>query len=452
MSAKTFTAVILAIAAGTGAGYWLAGKQHMPAPTPPAAEQPKGKILFYRNPMNPAITSSVPARDEMGMDYIPVYADRNAAASVPGAVRVDPVVAQNIGVRTAKAERTTLTRDIRTVGRIDYDERRVARLHPKVDGWVEKLFIEATGAPVKQNDILLALYSPQLVASEEEYLLALKHAETLKNSPFTDIREGAANLARSARQRLELLDVPAHQLHELKKTGKVIKNLHIHSPFDGIVVRIGAREGQRVTPETELYTIADLSRVWVYVDVYEDEMPWVKQGDAAEISVNGIPGRVFRGTVSYIYPYLDGRTRTNKVRLEFDNSELLLKPEMFANVTLRTSKQINAVVVPSEAVVRSGSSDRVFVVSGDGRFEPRAVRLGITTDNRSQIIAGLEAGETVVTSAQFLIDSESKLNEAAAKMSAVGEVGMPMPEAAPAEPAQNEAPAAMPMEHHHGHH
>ena len=458
MSAKSLTAVILAIAAGSGAGYWLAGQQHAQAPISPAAEQPKGKILFYRNPMNPAITSSVPAKDEMGMDYIPVYAGGSSASSAPsGTVRIDPVVTQNIGVRTAKAERKTLTRDIRTVGRIDYDERLVARLHPKVEGWVEKLFIEATGAPVKQNDILLALYSPQLVASEEEYLLALKHAETLKNSPFADIREGAANLARSARQRLELLDVPAHQLHELKKTGKVIKNLHIHSPFDGIVVRIGAREGQRVTPETELYTIADLSRVWVYVDVYEDEMPWVKQGDAAEISVNGIPGRVFRGSVSYIYPYLDGKTRTNKVRLEFDNGELLLKPEMFANVTLRTSKQINAVVVPSEAVVRSGSSDRVFVVNGDGRFEPRAVRLGITTDNRSQIIAGLEAGETVVTSAQFLIDSESKLNEAAAKMSVAGETGMPMPPATaeskmPTMPMPEMEPAPMQMEHHHGHH
>lgn len=421
MSKQAFSAIIVAAIAGAAGGYWLAKQPYSARePAGPAAAEQKSPILFYRNPMNPAITSPVPAQDEMGMDYIPVYAGPAAGSGPSGTVRIDPLVSHNIGVRTAVAERSTLTRNIRTVGRIDYDERLVARLHPKVDGWVEKLFVETTGAPVKQNDILLSLYSPQLVASEEEYLLALQHADTLKESPFTDIREGAARLARSARQRLELLDVPSHQLHELRKTGKVIKNLHIHSPFDGIVTRIGAREGQRVTPDTELYTIADLSRVWVYVDVYEDEMPWVKAGDSAEISVAGIPGRVFRGTVSFIYPYLDGKTRTNKVRLEFDNSELLLKPEMFANVTLKTSRQINAVVIPSEAVVRSGDSAQVFVVIGEGRFEPRTVRLGITTDNRSQIIAGLEAGEEVVTSAQFLIDSESKLNEATAKMVEAG--------------------------------
>lgn len=417
MSSKIIRAVLAALLTGAAAGYWLSMQQDGREQMQPVAGEERDAVLFYRNPMNPAITSPVPARDEMGMDYIPVYAGNDRNEDAPrGTVSIDPRISQNMGVRTAMAERTTLTRNIRTVGRIDYDERRVTRLHPKVDGWVERLFVETTGAPVRQHDILLALYSPQLVASEEEYLLALQHAEILQESPFADIREGAASLARSALRRLQLLDVPAHQLHELRTTGKVIKNLHIHSPFDGIVTRIGAREGQRVTPETELYTIADLSRVWVYVDVYEDEMPWVQAGDAAEISVTGIPGRVFKGEVSFIYPYLDGKTRTNKVRLEFANEERLLKPEMFANVTLKTTKQINAVVIPSEAVVRSGSGTQVFVAKGDGTFEPRSVELGITTGNRSQIIAGVEAGETVVSSAQFLIDSESKLNEATAKM------------------------------------
>jgi len=409
---------LIALAIGVGVGWLAATQLSEPAHDHMKAErQDERKPLFYRNPMNPAITSPVPAKDEMGMDYIPVYAGGEDDSNAPtGTVKIDPVTAQNIGVRTSFAKQKTLTRDIRTVGRVDFDEKRVARLHPKVEGWVEKLFVDSTGERVKKNTMLLAVYSPQLVSSEEEYLLALKSAETLKDSPFPDIREGAASLARSARERLELLDVPAHQLMELENNQKIIKNLHIHSPFDGVVIDIGVREGQYVTPGTELYTIADLSRVWVYVDIYEDEMPWVQNGDAARMQVTGVPGRTFSGRVAYIYPYLDAKTRTNKVRLEFNNGELLLKPDMFAHVTLQTSRQLDAVVVPGEAIVRTGSREQVFIVKGDGKFEPREVKLGISADGEVQILEGVRPGEEVVSSAQFLIDSESKLNEATAKM------------------------------------
>ncbi|MDQ6981578.1 MAG: efflux RND transporter periplasmic adaptor subunit [Mariprofundus sp.] len=375
------------------------------------------KVLFYRNPMNPEVTSPVPAKDNMGMDYIPVYADNGGDNSAPaGTVRINPTVVQNIGVRTTKAELKTLSRTIRTVGRVTFDEKRVARLHPKYDGWVEEMFIDQTGDHVHKNTMLMAIYSPQLVATQEEYLLALDSAKILKESPFPDVRKGAQSLLRSAHERLQLLDVPKHQIKRLKSTRKIMKGVHIHSPFEGIVMKIGARDGQRITPQTELYMIADLSRVWVIVDLYEDDMPWVREGDTAQMKVAGIPGRTFTGKVIYIYPYLEAKTRTVKMRLEFDNPELALKPEMFANVTVQAGRQIDAVIVPSEAIIRTGEQEQVFVQRSPGNFEPRKVVIGIDSEGQVQILEGLKAGEIVVTSSQFLIDSESKLKEATAKM------------------------------------
>jgi Cu(I)/Ag(I) efflux system membrane fusion protein len=417
MSKQVVLTAVFALLIGGGVGYWASLQANKESGTGVEIEAvAEDKPLFYRHPMNPEITSPVPAKDDMNMDYIPVYADGAAADGPAGTVKIDGVVAQNIGVRTAAAQQKTLTRNIRSIGRVDYDEKRVTRLHPKVNGWIKKLFIDSTGAPVKKNGMLLSVYSPQLVSSQQEYLLALKNAEILKDSPFPDIRNGALSLARSSRERLELLDVPKHQLRALEKKGKIIQNLHIHSPFDGIVIKVGVRQGQYVTPETELYTVADLSQIWVYVDIYEDEMPWVQVGDMAEMNVTGIPGRAFMGKVTYIYPYLDAKTRTNKVRLEFANPDLSLKPEMFAHVRLKTSRQINAVVVPSEAIVRTGGREQIFISKGAGKFEPRIVKLGIEADGEIQIVEGLQAGEQVVTSAQFLIDSDSKLNEATAKM------------------------------------
>ncbi len=375
------------------------------------------KVLFYRNPMNPAITSPVPAKDEMGMDYIPVFADGGSSSGSPvGTVTIDGTVEQNMAVRTTMAKQQDLSRHIRTIGRVTYDEERVALLHPKYNGWVEEMFVDETGEHVKKDTMLLSIYSPQLVATQEEYLLALKNADMLKDSPFQDVRDGAASLLDSARERLQLLDVPEHQIKQLNKTRKVMKGLHIHSPFDGIVMHIGARDGQRITPNTELYKIADLSKVWVIVDLYEDDLPWVQVGDEASMQVAGVPGRIFTGKVTFIYPYLEAKTRTLKVRLEFDNPELVLKPEMFANVVVKASKQFNAVVVPLEAIIRTGEQNQVFVQREAGKFEPRKVTLGVEADGLVQVVHGLQAGEKVVTSGQFLIDSESKLKEATAKM------------------------------------
>jgi len=467
MNAKNVMMMVFVLIVGLSVGYLV--PENRPEKSKEQASNGPctggAKPLAWRNPMNPAITSPVFTQDEMGMNYLPICADAVAGSDVAGSVTIDATMVQNSGVRTVLAEQKTISRDIRTVGRVTFDEQRVARLHPKVDGWVEKLFVQKTGELVAKGTMLLAIYSPQLVASGEEYLLALKNWQDLKNSPFVDVREGAKRLLQSSLDRLKLLDVPEHQLREIRNSGIVPKALHIHSPFDGIVMNIGAREGSRITPETELYMVADLSRVWVQVDIYEDELPWVQLGDQAEMRLPSIPGRVFKGRLSYIYPYLDGKTRTNKVRIEFDNADLMLKPDMFATISLQTSRTINAVVVPSEAIVRTGTREQVFVQRQPGKFEPRAVELGLQAGGLVQIVSGIKAGERVVTSSQFLIDSESKLKEATAKMFDAGKQVMPehnMESMQMGEPAVQEPESMdhsghdmgtmqMPMEHKHEH-
>ena len=417
MNRKILLVTAVALVLGVGIGYWIAGDSGSTSDKKADAEpQP----LFYRHPMDPTITSPVPAKGSMGMDYTPVYADDTPGPT--GTVSIDPVVVQNIGVRTAQATREPLSHTVRAVGRIDFDERRIARLHPKIEGWIEELYIDTTGTQVEEDTMLLSVYSPRLVASQQEYVLALRNYQTLKNSSVKDIRSGAAELVQSSRARLELFDVPEHQIRELEESLVPQKSLHIHSPSAGIVMRIGARQGQHVSPSTELYMIADLSQVWVYADIFEYELPWVKVGDDVEMMLAALPGRVFRGQLDYVYPYAETRTRTVKVRLAFDNSELLLKPEMFADVVIRTSMQDDAIVIPSEAIVRSGVQDQVFIVRERGKFEPRPVTLGIESEGRVTVLEGLDEGDTVVTSAQFLIDSESKLREAAAKMTDTDEV------------------------------
>ncbi|WP_210395673.1 efflux RND transporter periplasmic adaptor subunit [Motiliproteus sediminis] len=386
---------------------------------PVYADKPKAekKPLFYRNPMNPAITSPVPAQDEMGMDYIPVYADDDGGSDEPaGTVKIDPVVVQNIGVRTVAVEQRDMAKTVRASGRITVDESRMARLHPRTEGWVEQQRVARIGDSVMRGDELLQVYSPQLVNSQQEYLLALENLKALEGSDYADIRNGARELVDSAYQRLRLLDMPEHEIAELRRRGKVSRQVSIESPVDGVVLSIGAREGQFIMPNTELYMLADLSKVWLLADVYEYELPWVRVGDQATARITGLGDRRFTGTVSYIYPYAEARTRTVKVRLEFDNPDGELKPDMFAQVRIGAAERQQALVIPSEAVVRSGSREQVFVVRGEGKYEPREVELGYSSDGLVEVRSGLKLGDRVVNSALFLIDSESKLREATAKM------------------------------------
>lgn len=425
MGKLNFLLLCLALAIGLGVGYWFAqsgeGNDQVAMSMPQS--EPEREPVFYRNPMNPEITSPIPAQDDMGMDYIPVYADDMGQQSGnPGTVAIDPVTLQNMGVRTALVERRSISRIVRAPGRIDYDEQRLSMVHPRVEGWIEKLYVDRVGDQIEADIPLLEIYSPQLVTSQEEYLLALNTLDAQRDSAYADIRSGAETLATSARRRLEFLDVPEHQIQELERTRKVKNTLHIHSPAHGVVLAVNVREGQFVTPKSPLFKIADLSKVWVIADIYEYELPWVDVGAKATISLESLPGRVFEGTVSYVYPYLESRTRTVKVRMEFDNPDFALKPDTFATVEMRSLEDLDAIVVPTEAVIRSGTRNAVFVVKGEGRFEPRAVTLGVIAEDRIQILDGVEPGEEIITSGQFLIDSESNLREALSRMIGSGGV------------------------------
>lgn len=418
MNKSTIAVIFVALIVGVAVGY-VVGARDGDVATTALNSAPNREPLFYRNPMNQEITSPVPAKDSMGMDYIPVYADAGGDDAPAGTVRIDPVTLQSIGVRTARAEQRTLGRVVNTVGRIDYDEKHLYRLHPKTDGWVEGLLVDTTGAEIRRGDILLNFYSPQLVSTQQEYLLALKNVETLKSSSFPDVSRGAQELLQTSLERLRLLDVPEHQIAELQRTREVKKQLHIHAPAGGIVTHVGVRDGQYITPKDELYTIADLGRVWVFIDIYEDELPWVKIGDRADMTVVAVPGEVFSGDLTYIYPYAESKTRTVKARLELDNPGLRLKPDMFAKVAIRAGERQDVVGVPTEAIVRSGLREKVFVVRERGKFEPRDVVIGVSSEGFTEVREGIEVGEEVVVSAQFLIDSESKLREATAKMRAI---------------------------------
>jgi len=421
---KNFSVMIAVLVAGLAGGYYFSGMQHEQPASGKAKAAAKGdgpcangaQPLTWRNPMNPSVTSPTPAKDPMGMDYVPVCADDGAGSGPAGTVKIDPTVTQNIGVRVTRAVEKNLSRDITTVGRITFDETKLVTLHPKVDGWVDKLFVDKTGETVKRDTMLLSFYSPQLVATQEEYLLALSNWQQLKDSPYADIREGSKRLLDSSLDRLRFFDVAEHQIRLLQKTHKVRKSMHIHAPAAGVVTKIGVREGAHVTPMSELYQIADLSHVWVLADLYEHEIGWVKEGDQASLTIASLPGRDFTGKITYIYPYLDPKTRTNKVRIEFDNAEGLLKPDMFGDVSITASSVKPGLYIPREAVLITGKKAHVFVQTEPGRFEPRTVKTGTRTEGLVEILEGVKDGELVVTSGQFLIDSESSIREAAAKM------------------------------------
>lgn len=334
----------------------------------------------------------------------------------PDAVLLSPIRQQLAGVRTGVVEVRDLETTVRTVGIVDYDERKVARIHTKIEGWIEEIFVDFTGKFVKKGDPLFSVYSPELVATQEEYLLALKAKRYLEGSPVQEVSQSGHSLLDAAKRRLLLWDITEEQIQELEEKGKPKKSLTLYSPIDGIVVKKEAYKGIFVKPEMELYTIADLSTIWVYADIYEYELPLIKVGQEATVSLSYYPGQVFRGKVVYIYPYLKDKTRTIRVRFEFPNTpDWKLKPEMFSNVEVRI-KLGKKLAVPEEAVLDSGTRQIVFVAKGDGMFEPREVKLGTKVEGYYEVLSGLSKGEKVVTSANFLIDSESRLKAAMGAM------------------------------------
>lgn len=383
------------------------------APSSPAG---KGKILYYRAPMDATYISDKPGKSPMGMDLIPVYEEEGTSQEAAGGVRINPVTVQNIGVRTELIKRRDLIREIRTIGRIDYDERKIAYINTKVGGWIEKLYADYTGKSVKKGEKLLEIYSPELVATQEEYLLALEYTEKLKESKFTEISKRADSLLESSRKRLKYWDITDEQIEELTQTRKAQKTLALHSPVEGIIIHKNALEGKYTKPGENLYRIADISRIWVYADIYEYELPWIKTGQEAEISLSYLPGKTFKGKVVYVYPYLEAKTRTVKVRIEFANPNWDLKPEMYTDVKINTEVRKKVLAVPQEAVIHSGIRKVIIIDKGKGLFMPRDVKLGLETREYYEIISGVKEGERVVTSSQFLIDSESQLKAAISKM------------------------------------
>jgi RND family efflux transporter MFP subunit len=392
-----------------------AGREIPTASVPQKIEGKKEKkILYWTDPMMPGYKSDKPGKSPMGMEMVPVYEEEGV---IPGTIKIDPATVKSIGVRTEKVIKRPLHKTIMAVGRIDYDERRVTHIHTKIQGWVEKLYVDFTGKEVREGDVLLEVYSPELVSAQQEYLLALEYAKTLKDSTVEEVASGAKSLLESARRRLQLFDVAEHQIKELEKTRQPMKTLHIHSPTHGIVVKKDILQGMFVTPEMHLYVVTDISKIWVYADIYEYEIPWVKVGQEAEMTLSYFPGKVYKGVVTYIYPYLQAETRTVKVRMEFDNPNWGLKPDMYANVKLESKIADSAIVIPADAVIRSGVRNIIIVSKPGGVFEPRDVKIGLDTgDGYLQILEGAKEDEEIITSAQFLIDSESKLKEAIDEM------------------------------------
>jgi Cu(I)/Ag(I) efflux system membrane fusion protein len=378
------------------------------------------KILYWVAPMDPNYRSDRPGKSPMGMDLVPVYEDEGGDE---GTIRVDPNTIQSIGVRTTEVQIGELKKTIRTVGRVTYDERRIATVNSKVNGWIEKLYVNTTGEEVRKGAPLIDIYSPDLVSAQQEYLIAHKHYEEVKNSPFPDIVRGAAGMLESAKKRLAYWDITEAQIAEVEKTGNVRKTLTLYSPFRGVVVSKTAFEGTKVMAGMELFRIADISRVWVLGDVYEYELPWVKAGVPATVTLDYLPGKKYQGTVTFIYPYLEGKTRTATVRVELPNPGFELKPDMYAHIELAPRVGGKSILIPSEAVIRTGIRNLVFIARGEGRFEPREITLGLEGEEGTvQVLKGLAAGDNVVVSSQFLLDSESSLKEALKKFqSAAGE-------------------------------
>jgi Cu(I)/Ag(I) efflux system membrane fusion protein/cobalt-zinc-cadmium efflux system membrane fusion protein len=375
------------------------------------------KIKYWVAPMDPTYIQYEPGKSPMGMDLVPVYEELGEEKEPASTIRIDPVTMQNMGVRLSQVQRKPLIKYIRTFGNIRTDGTRLYEVNTKFSGWIEKLYVHSEGEVVKKGQPLFAIYSPELVSAQEEYLLALQQYSNLSTSGYSSIREGAKRLLEASRIRLRYWDLTDRQISQIEKTGKTTKTLTVHSPASGVVVRQKATEGRYFKPGKRMYKIADLSTVWVDVDIYEYELPWVREGMPAEMELSYVPGKRFYGKVVYIYPYLEAQTRTAKLRLKFPNPDYQLKLDMYANVHLKSSLADDALVIPQEAVIDSGIRKVVFVALGKGKFQPRDVKLGLEgNDNEFQVLEGLSEGEQIVVSAQFMLDSESRLREAVQKM------------------------------------
>ncbi len=387
-----------------------------PAQRPEAADQAnpgEGKILYYQDPMHPWYHSDKPGIAPDGMKLVPVYASEAPAGALPpGAVEISPARQQIMGVATAKAEYRALDQTIRSVGQVTMDETRLVHVHVRTSGWIKKVYVDYTWQQVKQGDPLFTFYSPDLLATEQEYLLALKARASLARSSFPEIATAGASLLESARQRLELWDLSEAEIHEVETSGKPVHDVTVYAPVTGYVVDRKAFPNQYVSPEMDIYQLVDLRSVWAEGEIYESDASAVSLGQEAVVTTDALPNATLRGRLTFISPTVKPDTRTLTVRMEFPNPGMKLKPGMFVNVELHRGLG-RRLTVPVDAVLDSGTRQRVFVDRGKGVFEPRTVTVGARSGDYAVILRGLRDGEQVVTRANFLIDSESNLRESA---------------------------------------
>lgn len=376
---------------------------------PDTEKQPPGEpeIAYWRAPMNPMEIYGKPGKSAMGMDLVPVY-ENELSGGVE--INIDPVIQQNMGIRTARVEKGPLVHTIRTYGHITYDETRKSQINPKYNGWLEKIYVNFAGQIIKKGEPLFDIYSPDLIAAQEDYLEAYRNK-------LQYLSPSNQKLLSTVKRRLNFYGLDDSDIRAIEKKGSAQHYLTIRSPYNGVVTMENAVKGGYVKAGTTVYEIADLSRVWVEAHIYEYELPLVTTDLEAEMTLPYLPGKRYHGKIAYIYPYLQRQTRDVVIRLEFDNPDLTLKPDMYANVFIKTIPGKEGLYIPSEAVIRSGEQNIVFVTRGHGKFTPRQISLGSPLDNGNiQVLTGLAPGEVVVTSGQFLLDSESKLREATRKM------------------------------------
>jgi Cu(I)/Ag(I) efflux system membrane fusion protein len=429
--AATLLAGIAVLAIGVGAGYWWGhrapGDAHgntaiappsMPASATASPTKAERKLLYYRNPMGLPDTSPVPKKDPMGMDYIAVYEGEEPEAG-GNQVKISVDKVQKLGVRSEPAKMRALDKVVKAVGRVEVDERRVFAIAPKFEGWVEHLFVNATGQPVSKGEPLFEVYSPELVSAQREYSIASEAVKSLKDAG-ADPQSSMQRLADSSLARLKNWDISEEQIRALAQSGETRRTLTFRSPVAGIVTEKKAVQGMRFTPGDTLYQIADLSAVWIVADVYEQDIASVRPGAKAKVSISAYPDKTFEGRITYVYPTLKAETRTVPVRLELTNPGQLLKPAMFAQVELPVGGRGEKLTVPISAVIDSGVRRVVLVQMSEGRFDPREVKLGSRTDTYVEVTDGIKAGEQVVIAANFLIDAESNLKAA---ISGFGQAG-----------------------------
>lgn len=432
--------VFLGIAAG--AGYWFGASK--PAQAPIAKSD--RKILYYRNPMGLADTSPVPKKDSMGMDYTPVYDGEEAQGPE---VKISPDRIQTLGVRTEAAALRSLARTIRAVGTIQVDERSQQTVAPRFEGWIQRLHVASTGQFVNRGQALMEVYGPDLVATQQEYMVAIKGVAALKDAG-PEMQANMQNLAEASLQRLRNWDIDEVEIARLKEEGRPGNSITLRSPVSGVVVEKPSVQGMRFMPGEVLYRIADLSSVWLMSEVFEQDIGLVRPGQAVKIRVNAYPDRTFQGKVEFVYPSVTAETRTVRARIALVNPGMLLKPSMYANVELAAGDGRRRLAVPDSAVLDSGTRQIVLVRRGEGLFEPREVRLGMRGDAYVEVLEGVKLGEDVVVSANFLIDAESNLRAAIGGFGQPA-FGSPLPADTVKPPPGRRVEGKVPADAHQGH-